>query len=236
METGMPEDNLNKHDWRSSLEDVSFMSDELLADKNATWEKLHNRLTQKSGRVKVGWYWIAAACLLTAVILPMIMPFKFGREVVKTNVPKATLEQVVLLMPSKKSEMVIVSPSPTQHVSISAPSGQTIPNKYLRKKVTGEQVVPVVINDKKIEKEQPAVIATDNIDIIESIAIIPVKKKLRVIHINEIDPAESLNITQSETHPAPKLKFINPEIYTSFSLPVAHTGFTIIKQKQAPSN
>lgn len=236
METGMPEDNLNKHDWRSNLEDVSIMSDELLADRNATWEKLHSRLNQKSGRVKVVWYWIAAACLLTAVILPMIIPFKFARQVVKTNGSKATSEQGVPLMPLKKSEMVIVSPSPTQHVSISAPSVQTIPNKFLRKKVIKDQVVPVFINYKKIEKEKPAVIATDSIDRIESIAIVPAKKKLRVVHINELDPAEPVIITQSNVRPSPKLKFINPETYTSFSLPVAHTGFTILKQKQAPSN
>lgn len=236
METGMPEHNLGKHNWKSSLEDVSIMSDKLLADKNATWEKLHDRLNHKSGRIKVVWYWIAAACLLTAVTLFKVLPFKLPSEVVKSDVLKMPLKQGVPLRPSKGSEMVTVSTSPTRHVSISAPSVQTTAKKFLRKKVIREQVVPIVINDKKVEKDYPAVIATDSIDRIESIAIVPVKKKLRVIHINELDPAEPIIITQSEVHPSPKLKFINPETYTSFSLPIAHTGFTILKQKQAPSN
>ncbi len=236
METGMPEDNLSKRDWKSSLEDVSIMSDELLTDKNATWKKLYGRLSNKSRCIKAVWYWIAAACLLTVIIVPVVMPYKFPGEIVKTNVLKIPLERVVPLMHSKKGEIVTASPSATRHPIISAPPIQIINKKSLIKKGNREQVLSMDINSKKIEKEQPAIIATDSVDRIESIAIVPLNKKLRVVHINELDPEESTTVTQSDVHPSLQLKFINPETYTSFSLPATRTGFTILKQKQAPSN
>jgi len=68
------------------------------------------------------------------------------------------------------------------------------------------------------------------------ITILPEKKKLKVVHINELgDPVTvSPNIAKSHEHRS-LVKFINREINTS--LPSSgNTGFNIFKTKAPPSN
>src|SRR5258705_1506391 len=75
----------NTGDWRSRLEALDNLPGEPLIDKNASWEKLHDRLREKKGNKKIIWYWSAAACLLLVLMIPLINSNKKDHEPVKTG-------------------------------------------------------------------------------------------------------------------------------------------------------
>ena len=72
---------------------------------------------------------------------------------------------------------------------------------------------------------------------ISIVAILPEKKKLKVVHINELsDPiAELPGITRYAERHSFQLKLINQEVYSS-PPSSGNTGFNIFKTKNAPSN
>ena len=73
---------------------------------------------------------------------------------------------------------------------------------------------------------------------INIVAILPEKKKLKVVHINELgDPVEETpNIARNYEHHSFQVKLINQEVYTSPPPSSGNTGFNIFKTKTAPSN
>ena len=54
-------------------------------NKEASWNKLHERLHSKSNKRKVIWYWLAAACLFFALFISLFMSHKKENVLVKNN-------------------------------------------------------------------------------------------------------------------------------------------------------
>ncbi len=112
MERGMSNENLNDY-WKNKLEDEGSLSAETFTDKNAAWEKLHNRLHQMPQRTKALGYWAAAACLLLAIMIPAMMFNKKQDGFLKTNptqiLPKK--RNVPEIKPSKENAVANISPS-----------------------------------------------------------------------------------------------------------------------------
>lgn len=75
----------NTGDWRSKLEALDNLPGETIINKNASWEKLHDRLREKRSSKKIIWYWSAAACLLLVLMVPLINLIKKDHEPVKTE-------------------------------------------------------------------------------------------------------------------------------------------------------
>ena len=68
----MSNENPNDFHWKNKLEDVGSLQEETQTDKNAAWEKLYSRLGKRPRRVRGLWY-LAAACLLMMVMIPVMM-------------------------------------------------------------------------------------------------------------------------------------------------------------------
>ncbi len=66
------ENHNNIEDWRNKLEGLDKLPGETVIDKNASWEKLHERLREKNYNKKIIWYRSAAACLLFALMIPLL--------------------------------------------------------------------------------------------------------------------------------------------------------------------
>ena len=49
--------------WKNKLETLHCLPGEAVHKKDAMWEKLHDRLQQKSVAGKAKWYWMAAGLL-----------------------------------------------------------------------------------------------------------------------------------------------------------------------------
>jgi len=89
-----------------------------------------------------------------------------------------------------------------------------------------------------MQQEQAMLSPVSDSFIENTIAAAPVKKKLKVVHINELgEPvSEAPNTARYYEHRPLQFRFINQQVYTSSSLPLNSTGFTIFKTKSVPSN
>ncbi len=242
MERGMSNENLNDH-WINKLEDVSRLSGETFIDKNAAWEKLHSRLLQKPQRINALWFWAAAACFLLALIIPA-NTFNKKQEGLVQNVPlqilpkKITATEILIL---KENAVAKISTSLIEKKEIPEPSIKSNNKKaHANDLMKIEQILSATISDqpdiqKKLPTLNPPII---NTPVETTFTLATVKKKLEVVHINELsDPGEEAsNIARYYERRSFKLKLINKEVYTSSALPVKYTGFNILKLKNAPSN
>jgi hypothetical protein len=229
----------NDFHWKSKLEEIESLPGETF-NKETAWEKLHERIQEKSGTTNAVWYWAAAACLLLALIIPwLFLANKKESVLVKNNpVQKQIPSPGSRLQPGNKDTSVVISLQPTE---------KKPPAFYVEKsnKITSlarHIVIPSkIIQDKKEKGEFITQIITINAAIpvdtaISIVANLPGKKKLRVVHINDLgDPvSEPPNITRYYERRS-LVKFINREVSTS--LPSSgNTGFNIFKTKPLPSN
>jgi hypothetical protein len=235
METGMLNEDLNKSHWKHKLEEEQFSSAGKLPDKNAAWEKLHERLREKPRYRRIKWYWTAAACLLLLIFIPLIFINMNERNLVKNDhqkseVPKPRLNQI---QPVKERTVLETATLPSAKKSIII----TIKGNE-RKPVYDNRVQPLKTNDTdKIEDDK--VILQDvfmDSSMQTTTAITPLKKKLKVIHINELgDPVEEHpNIAHTTIHSF-QFKLANQEAYVNPSANSNATGFNIPRLKTSPN-
>ena len=240
MEQDMSNRDPGNH-WKNKLEDVGSLSNEIVIDKDAAWEKLHTRLSRKPRRIKPLGYWAAAASLLFAIIIPLYIISNKPNEVVKNNVPEIKSPEVTLkkTSPSKENTGAVISPSLIykKKTSPSAlPSSNQTNVTAIRKT---QEILPANTNDEKNSQQQttllPEVLNTTEI----IVAAVPAKKKLKVVHINELtdEPGEQiLNNAGNYAHQSLKLNFINPQNFSSSPLPESKTAFTFFKMRISSPN
>lgn len=233
----MANDNQNNFHWKNKLEDADSLFSETLPDKNNAWEKLHTRLYKTPRRKGLVWYWVAAACLLLAVIIPAITINK-KHDIIVKNTPAKT-EAIKKIVPE------ISTPEENENVQI-APAligkksnlQQTISPGEIKPAATNilqnQETVITNSTDEKIIKEEPIVSSVPVIDTTISMALVtPAKKKIKVVHINELgDVIEvSPDIAHNTDLHAFQLKLATQEVYRNPSVASVKDGFPIIKKK-----
>jgi hypothetical protein len=241
MEQRMSNENPNDFHWKNKLEDVGSLQEETLTDKNAIWEKLYSRLGQRPHRVRGLWY-LAAACLLLLVMIPVTMTTKNNNSLVKNNPVQIKSKKVILpeILPSKETALAEVSFPVIKKNKITERPVRTSYKKSGLNDIA-KHTQTVIANSNVQKDTQPASIISlaNAIDssFKTTLAVAPVKKKLKVVHINELgDPVEEVSNTKSYEYHAFQFKLINKQVATYSSLPVNNTGFNILKLKNAPSN
>lgn len=231
----------NDFHWKNKLEDLESFPGETF-NKDAAWEKLHERIQAKSRSRKAIGYWLAAACLLLALITPwLFLANKNEKVLVKNNsVPKQTQSiPAHLLQPGRKKTPDVISIVSTEKKLSSLPAEKS--NKI--NAVLKRNIIPFKpIQDKKEKEEFIAQKIINNAiapveTTINIVATLPEKKRLDVVHINEIgDPVEETpNTARNYEHHSFKVKFINQELNTN-PPSSGNTGFNIFKTKTLPSN
>jgi hypothetical protein len=195
----------------------------------------------KSGNKKAVWYWVAAACLLLALLIPWFLANEKESVLVKTNSGQKHIQSssARLLQPGHKDTSAVISSVPVEK---KLPAISAAKSNEINSLVDHNAIRLIIVQDKK-EKEafisqkiaNNAVMPVDTG--IRIVAILPEKKKLTVVHINELgDPiAETPNIARYSERHSFQLKLMNQEVYTN-PLPSGSTGFNIFKPKNAPSN
>jgi hypothetical protein len=162
----------SRPDWKNRLDHLEETPSE------GTWNKLYAKLENKPQRKKAVWWYLAAACILFVFVLFSV--FKDNKPEtndVVTAPPKTEVKITLLLPPSIKKEKVLTKKKV----------------HFPRRK---EQNFPIEIT-------QPDVIVPqENISLtaIEVPQVVP-RKKLRVVHINELEPAavgEGQDVADSE--------------------------------------
>jgi hypothetical protein len=158
----------NRSDWRERLGDLEAQPGE------AAWDKLHLRLANKKRNNKPVWWFLAAAC---AVAIFFLLSFfksdnKIGNEIVKE---------------AKKYNSKIILTQPLPIVKREA---------HFEKKVS---LKPAKI-DMPVKKKDTAIqiVQASTVDPEKNISLTAIeipfaapKKKLRVVHINELQPEDT---------------------------------------------
>jgi hypothetical protein len=244
MDQDISGENLNNMHWKNKLEDVEHLSTATLQDKNAAWEKLHSRLHQPPRRIKAIWYWAAAACLLTAILVPILTANKKQPETAANVSKSATTNKAAVqrYVPVKENAVITV-PSDKINKAVTIQTDQPVNNKKINTVVA---LVKSVI-DSTVFREQKNIPATQNIallplqipvtSITTSVAVTE-KKKLKVVHINELgDPVlEPRNTMHPDDYGVIQFKLINQQVYNISPVPVNSVGFNISKSKNVSSN
>lgn len=235
------ENHNNTGDWRSRLDALDNLPAETVIDKNASWEKLHERLRGKKSSRKILWYWPAAACLLLVLMIPLINSIKTYHGLAKIGTVQR--QPAIISSPNalinKKDPVGIIVTAPFEKNQ-----AMTVEDKSLKKY---QEVIPVAIL-KKIRLNH----AVSNPDFMKETIILapqpmepslniaaapPANKKLKVVHINELgDPVEeSPGMAHSADVHSFQLKLARQEVYVNSSVASRATGFTILKSKTSPN-
>jgi hypothetical protein len=238
----MLNENHNKPNWKSRLEEVSSLPDLILADKNASWEKLHGRLHTKPRRIKPWWYWVAAACLLGAITIPFLTAHKKQEALVKNEPTKTVLKKTgVAASDVKEIVPVAVIAGPVEKKQIATPA--SLPGSVENKedKIKDDRLIAATgLDEPTITQQDPIVLPQP---VLEAIAvsnpiIAPAPRKLKVIHINELGTPVVLpyNLAHVDDYSPVQIKLINQEIYNNSSTISNNTSFNIFKTRNSPSN
>lgn len=232
----MLNENLNNTpNWKQKLETADSFPGEAVYNKKAAWEKLHARLGGKTRRKKPVWYWMAAACITFALIIPLVYSIRNNQQQTTSTVK----EKQVLVETSPTTTIEKKDSVPVRSVSIdiNQKKSSVISHQALAKMNDGSKEkklrLTYTVSPKNLIPEMESNFITP-IDTLSSLATIqPEKKKLKVVHINELgEPAQTLPdlLRNSDKHTF-QFKIASQEIYINPATASNTNGFTILKIK-----
>lgn len=175
--------------WKNKLEGLSSLPGETRLNKDSSWERLHERLQQRPRMSKAGWYW-AAASILLACSIPLLIKNKNENVVVKTS----PLQKQESIVPTEQLQILPLAPL----VKASIPEYK-IPVEKISTKEQQEtaskntiQQVELITDAEEIPAAKDPLVSPIPLSVKDtqgSVAVLaPVKKKLLIVHINEVDP------------------------------------------------
>ena len=229
--------NENHNNWRSKLEELSSLPGENQQDKNVAWDKLHSRMGGKKRSKKAVWYWAAAACILFALMIPAVIFNKKNHQVDNVTIkqkPSEIKTSVATIIDKKEAVENSIPGLPVKNeIIVTAKS-----NKTESKIIAGNKINKLRLPD--TVSAQNIVTETDNTSL-QPIhtssyltAIIPAKKRLKVVHINELgDPVELATdmAREADKRSFLSIKLANEEVYNNPSVALSKSDFTILKMK-----
>ena len=176
MNLTMQEEIQNNSDWKNRLHGLENPPGERPYASSAAWEKLHSRLDSKKRNFKPVWWFLAAACTILIVFLLAIHQ---PEKVKINNVSKKETNPYPI---AKQNQPKISSP---QHPSIA--KQKSIHSKKSSPQIKFQQAVDSVIQ----VPPTPVALPVESTDVVKAgpPIVIP-KKKLRVMHINELEPTD----------------------------------------------
>ncbi len=223
----------NTPPWRNKLDELEHLPGSAF-NRDAAWDSLYGRLRSRKGK-KISWYWIAAACLLFGLMITLLNHDKnTSQPANKETVVKQSKE---IKKPILKVEEVNKNENEHNAVLIKDKI-VTTPNKPIQRnrRVTPTEVVTKVHPDDvaiSYPEKEPVVKPLQIINTNSTTAVLPQKKKLNVVHINELgDPLiESSDITRIADIHSFQLKFGNGEVLSNSPVASKPSGLIILKTK-----
>ena len=186
----MSDKNQNNTSWRNRLDELDSLPHENISGKNASWEKLHDRLKEKPTRKKTYWY-LAAACLFAITLLTLnLYNYQQSSSIPQINtVQKNTASfNIKAGIQENKTNLDVNTQKNNTVISKNKADEKLIRSKktFVRKENVQNEITPL---------KEPVLVITKSSPIVDSTAAvvnIP-KKRLRVVHINELpDPGQSI--------------------------------------------
>ncbi len=225
--------------WKNKLDELDNLPGEPLNDKNASWQKLHNRLREKPGSGKMIWYWLAAACVLIVAGILWLSPSQNHNRIAERenySVPEPgktkseiVQEETAVTTPRKPAEEKM-KPTATGLIKRASSSVLKSPVKNeneVRDPVITKQLFPELIVDSRLPLDTTKTIAT---------VMAPVSRKLRVVHINELTkPAEEMPFARATSSAPLQRNLSDHNNFQTLSLS-KNASDNLVKIKLSPSN
>jgi len=193
------ENHNNTPGWKSKLEELASLPGEAMPDKNRSWEKLQARLERRKHPKKPMWYWLAAASVLFFL---MIAFFKFNKR--SEQLPDIAFKQLhseTILDTSGQSASAKIKNHDKDSFTAKKPAVAPKqlpavfhkPNETAHKNITVKKdklrVYDTVSTENHIAAINNSLQAVDTSSNVTS--TIPAKKRLPVVHINELGEADN---------------------------------------------
>ena len=196
--------------WKNKLEELDCLPGES-SNKDALWDKLHDRLREKPRSNKSVWYW-AAACLLPVLLMLWMASNKKDPAIVKIdNRLKQNKTVPASRLPFPRKEAIVISPlvSVERNLSIKNAGRKTRRISSDKNNHTKNEATVITGTNTIIETIPGAIVNTDpSPDTAAAVAsIVVTKKKLRVVHINELETLPE-QLTTTHTPEKSNFKFI----------------------------
>jgi len=223
-----------QNNWKILLENPDSFHGEIIKHKTEAWEKLYQRLHKKPQRKLSAWYW-AAASLVVAIGTVMLFISReknqvtvvSGPAVVKTQSPRVNSKSLTLI---QKNRVVKLTKSKQKTRTTAVQKNNLTGSAHFNKNFNPDSVItqltelvtsPTIINDSSA---------------IHSVTVtIPAKKKLRVVHLNEIgQPAEESTVNNKfrERHGF-GLRVSSGEIYNPVYGSSTNNGLILTKRSNS---
>jgi len=217
----MLNDKPNNMDWKNKLEEMESSPGEIF-NKEASWDKLHIQLQPKQKKRKVIWYWLAAACLFFALFILFILSNKKENVLMKNTVLQNKIDSSYSNVPmiNDDSSKIISSSSilnnkPSHFINNNDKTITAIHHKIIKQEIIHDKKDRESIITQEIDNNAVTPVATA----INIVANLPEKKKLKVVHINELgEPVtEAPSMAHLYNRHSFQFKFMNQEGYTTSS-------------------
>lgn len=212
----MQEEKFNNN-WRHRLEEAGNLSHALLQDKEAAWEKLQSRLDEKPRRKIIAWYWLAAACVLFAILIPVFMTSKHVNVALKPQQEQPTQENIIAQQetPTKPSITKVVN-APYQTTTLTNEKK----NELWKNTVIDSAAATLVTVSNKEPVYNNRAVSPALIDSGTTVTVKTMPKKLKVVHINELgEPVEvPMDFARNADLHLFQLKLAQQEIYNGSSV------------------
>lgn len=226
----MSNDNPNNTPhWRNKLDELEHLPGSSFSS-DAAWDQLYGRLRGNKKNKKILWYLIAAASLVFAL---MITVLNYHKNTSETLNKETTIKQEKEInKPMVKDEETNKDKNENRTELINDQIA-SVPNKPIQRE---RRVVATEVhaNDSAINYPEQEPIAK-SLQIVKNstTTVLPPKKKLNVVHINELgDPVmESPDITRIEDIHSFQLKFGNGEVLSNSPITSKSSGLIILKTK-----
>jgi len=224
----------NTPHWRNKLDELENLPGSAF-HRDAAWDKLYGRFQGNNKSKKIFWYWIASACLLWGLMITILnhqkttpqasakeTAIKQAKEIKKRvlKVEEVNKNENENSAESIKDKIVTTSNKPIQRNRRITPIGVA----------TKVQPDDVVIS---YPEKEPVVKPLEIINTNATTAVLPQKKKLNVVHINELgDPViGNPDVVHNTDVHSYRLKLASGEVFTNPAVISGANGFTFLKTK-----
>lgn len=237
MDQDMLNENLNNRSWKNKLEDVDSLPGDVLQDKNAAWEKLYGRLHKQPRNRMFAWYWIAAACLLAALIVPV---FISNKKLVETAAGKKLLyapAKTETQMSTVKKNTAPVVDIISNQKNVTGQPGTIVHQKISSGKIPVKKIpVEAMLLQEKLTATVPSIqIQPLQIPLTNKLvaATNTEKKKMKVVHVNELGTPlpELRSRTATDDYSVIQFNLVNQRVYSKPPAGAGSTGFGPLKSK-----
>ena len=223
--------------WRNKLDKLEHLPGSSFHG-DVAWDKLYGRLKGNRKNKRIFWYWTAAACLIVGLMATFLNQRK--------TISQPEHPETAITQPKKADIPVMGTDEANKNKNenrIEFTKGKIInsPDKPFQR---NRRIIPTQVST-KVQSNEPVIDDAEQDHVAKPVqivgnstaAVVPPKKKLKVVHINELgDPImETSDITRIADMHAFQLKFGHGEVLSNSPIASKSSGLIILKTKP-PSN